>query len=57
MTRTCCGTDRIPSEENNHPEIVRKTVGQILDKPETVNARHFEIDILKRKSPNGVFEL
>ena len=45
------------SEENNHPEIVRKTVGQILDSPETVNARHFEIDILKRKSPNGVFEL
>lgn len=45
------------SEENNHPEIVRKTVGQILDSPETMNARHFEIDILKRKSPNGVFEL
>lgn len=45
------------SEENNHPEIVRKTVEQILDSHEAEHERRFKIDILKRKSPNGIFEL
>lgn len=45
------------SEENNHPELARKTVEQILRSNGIVVGKEFELDILKRTTPTGAFTL
>lgn len=45
------------SEENNHPELARKTVEQILRSYGIVAGKDFELDVLKRTTPTGVFQL
>ena len=45
------------SEENNHPELARKTVEAVLRSYGIVAGKDFELDILKRNTPTGIFEL
>jgi len=45
------------SEENNHPELARKTVEQILRSYGIVAGKDFELDVLKRTTPTGIFLL
>jgi phosphoribosyl 1,2-cyclic phosphodiesterase len=45
------------SEENNHPELARKTVEQVLRSYGIAPGKDFELDVLKRKMPTGIFEL
>lgn len=45
------------SEENNHPELARKTVDQILRSNGIVTGKDFELEVLKRKTPSGVYTL
>lgn len=45
------------SEENNHPELVRKTVESVLKEYGILVGVDFQMDILKRKMPSCVFEL
>ncbi len=45
------------SEENNHPELAKKTVEQVLRSYGIIAGKDFELEVLKRKSPTGVFEL
>ena len=45
------------SQENNHPELARKTVEMVLGENGIVAGCDFSLDILKRKTPTGVFEL
>ena len=45
------------SEENNHPELARKSVEQILRSYGLIAGKDFELDVLKRKTPSGVYEL
>ena len=45
------------SEENNHPELARKTVEQELRSYGIVAGKDFELEVLKRNTPTGVFEL
>lgn len=45
------------SEENNHPELARKTVTQILKEYGIIVGVEFELDVLRRRVPSGVFEL
>lgn len=45
------------SEENNHPELLRKTVETILSEGENNILEHVALDILKRTTPSGMFEL
>lgn len=45
------------SEENNHPELARKTVEQILRDYGIVAGKDFLLDVLKRKTPSEIFEL
>ncbi len=45
------------SEENNHPELARKTVEAILREYGIVAGKDFLLDVLKRKMPSGIFEL
>lgn len=45
------------SEENNHPELARKTVEGLLRSFGIVPGVDFELDILKRKSPSDLYEL
>lgn len=45
------------SEENNHPELARKTVEGILRGVGIVPGVDFDLDILKRKVPSGIYEL
>lgn len=45
------------SEENNHPELVRKTADAILRNVGIVPGADFKVDVLKRKVPSEVFEL
>ena len=45
------------SEENNHPELARKTVEQILRSYGLVAGKDFALDVLKRKTPSKVYEL
>lgn len=45
------------SEENNHPELAKKTVEQTLRSYGIVAGKDFELEVLKRKSPTGVYEL
>ena len=45
------------SEENNHPELARKTVEQILRSHGVIPGKDMELEVLKRKTPTGVYEL
>lgn len=45
------------SEENNHPELARKTLEMTFHAYGIVAGRDFALDVLKRKSPSEVFEL
>jgi len=45
------------SEENNHPELARKTVDAILRSYGIIPGTDFKMDILKRKTPTGIYEL
>ena len=45
------------SEENNHPELARKTVEAILRNSGIVAGKDFMLEVLKRKTPTGIFEL
>lgn len=45
------------SEENNHPELARKTVDTILRGHGIVSGKDFELTVLKRKIPSEPFVL
>ena len=45
------------SEENNHPELARKTVESILRSYGVVAGKDFALEVLKRTMPTGIFEL
>ncbi len=45
------------SEENNHPELARKTIDQILRNNGIVAGKDFELEVLKRKTPSGIYKL
>ena len=45
------------SEENNHPELARKTVEGILRSYGIVVGSDLRLEVLKRTSPTGVFDL
>jgi len=45
------------SQENNHPELARKTIIDGLKKYEKIVGSDFELTVLKRKSPTGIFTL
>lgn len=45
------------SEENNHPELARITVEQVLREHGIIAGKDFLLDVLKRKTPSGVYEL
>lgn len=45
------------SEENNHPELARKTVNGVLRSYGLVAGKDFEVEVLKRKVPSPVYEL
>ena len=45
------------SEENNHPELARKTVEMILQSYGIVPGKDFQLDVLKRKVPSEIYEL
>ena len=45
------------SEENNHPELARKTVETILRSYGIVPGKDMELEVLRRQLPTGVFEL
>ncbi len=45
------------SEENNHPELARKTVDAVLRSYGIVPGADFQLDVLKRKVPSEIFEL
>lgn len=45
------------SEENNHPVLARKTVETILRSYGIVPGKDFQLEVLKRKIPSGVYDL
>ena len=45
------------SEENNHPELARKTVEQILRSKGIVVGKDFELEVLRRKMPSEIYKL
>ena len=45
------------SEENNHPELARKTVESILRSYGIVAGKDFGLEVLKRTMPTGIFDL
>ncbi|MBQ8051444.1 MAG: MBL fold metallo-hydrolase [Bacteroidaceae bacterium] len=45
------------SEENNHPELARKTVEAILRSYGIVAGSDFALEVLNRQTPTGTFEL
>ena len=45
------------SEENNHPELARKTVESVLAGYGIVADKDFRLDILKRRTPSEIYEL
>lgn len=45
------------SEENNHPELARKTVETTLRSHGVIVGKDVELDVLKRTFPTGPFEL
>ena len=45
------------SEENNHPELARKTVELILRSKGIVVGKDFELEVLRRKTPSEIYKL
>ena len=45
------------SEENNHPELARKTVESILRSYGIIVGKDLQLEVLKRKTPTGIFNL
>ncbi len=45
------------SEENNHPELARKTVESVLRSYGIVAGTDLQLEVLKRNSPTGPYEL
>ena len=45
------------SEENNHPELARKTVESVLRSYGIVAGADLQLEVLKRKTPSGTYEL
>ena len=45
------------SEENNHPELARKTVETILKSYGIIPGKDMELEVLRRQMPSGVYEL
>jgi len=45
------------SEENNHPELARKTVETVLRQYGIVTGKDFQLEVLKRNTPTGIFDL
>jgi len=45
------------SEENNHPELARKTIETVLRSYGIVAGKDFGLEVLKRTKPTGIFEL
>ena len=45
------------SEENNHPELARKTVESVLREYGIIAGKDFQLEVLKRKTPTGIFDL
>ena len=45
------------SEENNHPELARKTVEAILRSYGIIPGKDMELEVLRRQLPSGVYEL
>ena len=45
------------SEENNHPELARKTVESVLRGYGIVAGADFQLEVLKRTTPTGPYEL
>ena len=45
------------SEENNHPELARKTVETILSDHGVIVGKDLELEVLRRQMPTGVYEL
>lgn len=45
------------SEENNHPELARKTVESVLRQHGIIPGVDFELEVLKRKSPSEIYSL
>ncbi len=45
------------SEENNHPELARKTVESVLRQYGIVVGKDLQLDVLRRMKPMGIFDL
>ncbi len=45
------------SEDNNHPELARKTVSQILRNSGIIPGVEFNLDVLRRRTPSMVYQL
>lgn len=45
------------SEENNHPELARKTVETILRSYGIIPGKDVELEVLRRQMPTGIYEL
>jgi hypothetical protein len=45
------------SEENNHPELARKTVESVLRDFGIIVGVDVKMEVLKRNSPTGIYEL
>lgn len=45
------------SEENNHPELARKTIEGELRQYGIIAGKDFQLDVLKRKLPSEIFDL
>lgn len=45
------------SEENNHPELARKTVESVLRSYGIIVGKDVKLEVLRRTTPTGVFEL
>lgn len=45
------------SQENNHPELARKTVEYVLGDYGIIAGKDFKLDVLKRKTPSDIFSL
>ena len=45
------------SEENNHPELARKTVSSVLRSYGIIEGVDFQIEVLRRKTPSRVYDL
>lgn len=45
------------SEDNNHPELARKTIEQVLRSYGIVSGKDFDLDVLRRKTPSEIYEL